>query len=198
MIEVVTAVKETLLRLGYETVLEEAEDFSVLGAVGRIGDVEEEARRKSPDVLLMDAEFRRVDRQITLRLVKQHPSLKVPVFVEQLDEECSVRALLADPDSPRFSDEALEHLDELCLTSLRSPARGCVPRTSEPGHLLHAVRAVGAGEIAKRLGIREQTVKNHLASIMQRLGVKSRLKVGIHAVHQNLASQEAQTEYGLF
>jgi DNA-binding NarL/FixJ family response regulator len=47
----------------------------------------------------------------------------------------------------------------------------------------------GNKEIAKELGRREQTVKNHLASIMQKMGAKSRLEVGLHAVRQNLASQ---------
>ena len=49
----------------------------------------------------------------------------------------------------------------------------------------------GNKEIGKLLGIREQTVKNHLASIMQKLGVRSRLEVGIQAVRQNLSSQES-------
>ena len=236
MIEVVIALNEPLLRLGTKAVLTETEDCTVVGMVDRVGAVEEEVRRTTPKVLIMDAEFQREDRQIIPRLVAEHPGLKVLVFVEHTDEECAIRSLLADPKAARFSEEALEHLDECCLTSLRSSAKGCVPRTSEPGHLLHAVRTVAAGEIAaapwltailtsgtstprqnapgpisareldviglvaegkgnkeiaKTLGIREQTVKNHLASIMQKLGAKSRLEVGIHAVRQNLSSQES-------
>jgi DNA-binding NarL/FixJ family response regulator len=235
MIKVVIALEEPLLRLGAKAALDEAEDCTVVGMVDRREAVEEEVRRTMPQVLVMDVEFQKEDRQIILRLVEEDPELKVLVFVEHSDEECSIRALLADPEAVRFSVEALEHLDECCLTSLRSSARGCVPRTSEPGHLLQAVRTVAAGEIAaspwltailnpggsgvrpdapgpisareldviglvaegkgnkeiaKILGIREQTVKNHLASIMQKLGAKSRLEVGIHAVRQNLTSSE--------
>jgi DNA-binding NarL/FixJ family response regulator len=50
----------------------------------------------------------------------------------------------------------------------------------------------GNKEITKILGIREQTVNNHLASIMNKPGAKSRLEVGVHAVRQNLAGRRAK------
>jgi DNA-binding NarL/FixJ family response regulator len=232
MIEVVVALEEPLLRLGIRAALDEAEDCRVTGSIGGVAEVEEVVRERKPQVLVLDAGFQREDRQIIPRLMAEHPALKVLVVVEHSDEECSVRALLADPQAARFSEDALEHLDECCLTSLRSSARGCVARTAEPDRLVHAVRTVAAGEIAaapwlsailtsgasgnaapapisarelevirlvadgkgnkeiaKLLGIREQTVKNHLASIMQKLGAKSRLEVGVSAVRQNLAAQ---------
>jgi len=232
MIDVVVALEEPLLRLGTKAALDEAEDCEVTGSVGSLGEVEDAVRRLEPRVLIMDAQFQKADRGMIPRLVSDHPDLKVLVVVEHSDEECSVRALLADPQAARFSEDALAHLDECCLTSLRSAARGCVARTAEPDRLVHAVRTVAAGEIAaapwlsailtsgssgdpapapisareldviglvadgkgnkeiaKLLGIREQTVKNHLASIMQKLGAKSRLEVGVSAVRQNLASQ---------
>jgi len=237
MIDVVVAVEEPLLRLGTRAALDEAEDCNVTGTTGRVEEVEDVVRSLRPHVLVMDAEFQRADRGIIQRLVGEHPHLRVLVIVEHSDEECSVRALLADPKAARFSEDALEHLDECCLTSLRSSARGCVARTAEPDLLVQAVRTVSRGEIAaapwltalltagstgrpapapisareldviglvadgkgnkeiaRILGIREQTVKNHVASIMQKLGAKSRLEVGVHAVRQNLSAHRLGEE----
>jgi DNA-binding NarL/FixJ family response regulator len=232
MIDVVVAVEEPLLRLGTRAALDGAEDCRVTGTASSPEETEEVVREARPDVLVMDVRFQRQDRDLITRLVADDPTLKVLVVVEHSDEECSVRALLSDPRAARFSEEALEHLDECCLTSLRSSARGCVARTSEPQHLVQAVRTVAQGEIAaapwitalltagsagtpspapisareleviglvadgkgnkeiaRILGIREQTVKNHVASIMQKLGARSRLEVGVHAVRQNLQAK---------
>jgi len=238
MIDVLIALEEPLLQMGARAALEGAGDCRVVGSAACREEVAEAAHSLKPDVLLLDVQFQKEDRELIPRLVERDPELKVLVLVEHSDEECSVRALLADPKAARFSEDALEHLDECCLTSLRSSARGCVARTSDPEKLVHAVRTVAAGEIAaspwisavfnpstasprpgapgpisarelevitlvangagnkeiaRELGIREQTVKNHLAKIMQKLGAKSRLEVGIQAVRQNLAAAAEAT-----
>jgi DNA-binding NarL/FixJ family response regulator len=235
MIEVLIALEEPILQVGVEAVLDECAECNVAGTVGSMDKVEETAERLKPDVVVLDVHFQKQDRELIPRLVDQDPDVKVIVLVEHSDEECAIRALLADPEAARFSDDALEHLDECCLTSLRSSARGCVPRTSDPNKLVQAVRTVAAGEIAaapwltalvtstttsprvrgpqpisvrelevikllakgmgnkeiaKALSIREQTVKNHVTNIMQKLGAKSRLEVGIQAVKRNLASED--------
>jgi DNA-binding NarL/FixJ family response regulator len=233
MIEVLIAIEEPLLRLGLETAVDGSDDCRVVGTVGDFEKIEEAVEETGPRVMVLDVEFQMRDREMIGRIVDQHPDTKVLVLVDHSDEECSLRALMADPHGARFSEDALEHLDECCLTSLRSSARGCVPRTADTGQLLHAIRTVAAGEIAaapwltaiissnssgpkvggpgpisarelevirlvadgkgnkeiaKELGIREQTVKNHLASIMQKLGAKSRLEVGLQAVRKHMTS----------
>jgi len=235
MIEVLIALEEPLLQVGVEAVLDECAECNVAGTVGSLEKVEAAAERMKPDVVLLDVHFQKQDRGLIPRLVSQDPEVKVIVLVDHSDEECAIRHLLSDPEAAHFSEEALEHLDECCLTSLRSSARGCVPRTSDPNKLIQAVRTVAAGEIAaapwltaivtrgsgaprsrgpapisvrelevikllakgmankeiaKALQIREQTVKNHVTSIMNKLGAKSRLEVGIQAVKRNLTSQD--------
>jgi DNA-binding NarL/FixJ family response regulator len=45
-------------------------------------------------------------------------------------------------------------------------------------------------EIAERMFISEQTVKNHLHNIFDKLGVSDRLELALYAIHKNLQSPE--------
>lgn len=73
---------------------------------------------------------------------------------------------------------------------IREPARRPLPtaRASEriSGREMDVIELVARGlenkEIARDLGIREQTVKNHLGSAMRKLGVRNRQEVAIFAV----------------
>lgn len=70
-----------------------------------------------------------------------------------------------------------------------SEKNGKLPRIS--ARELEVIGAVAEGlenkEIAARLGISEQTVKNHLARIMEKLGVRSRVELAGLAIRQHLA-----------
>lgn len=46
-------------------------------------------------------------------------------------------------------------------------------------------------QVAEQLGIREQTVKNHLVQISKKLGVNSRLEIGLAAVRHNLSIRQS-------
>jgi DNA-binding NarL/FixJ family response regulator len=53
--------------------------------------------------------------------------------------------------------------------------------TPRERHLVRALLAGGTNrEIASRLGLREQTVKNQLTVIYAKLGVRSRLDLALH------------------
>jgi DNA-binding NarL/FixJ family response regulator len=69
----------------------------------------------------------------------------------------------------------------------RDPERA--PRAITPRELeVIALVAKGFGnkQIGRRLGIREQTVKNHVTRAMEKLGLNSRLEIGLLAVRMNL------------
>ncbi len=65
----------------------------------------------------------------------------------------------------------------------RSP-RAITPRELEVIALV--AKGLGNKQIGRRLGIREQTVKNHVTRAMEKLGLTSRLEVGLLASRMNL------------
>ncbi len=74
-------------------------------------------------------------------------------------------------------------------SSMSDPAkRAITPRELEVIALL--AKGLGNKQIARRLGIREQTVKNHVTRAMEKLGVTSRLEVGLMASRMNLELTE--------
>ncbi len=66
--------------------------------------------------------------------------------------------------------------------------RAITPRELEVIALL--AQGLGNKQIARRLGIREQTVKNHVTRAMDKLGLGSRLEVGLMASRMNLELTE--------
>src|SRR5258706_4802224 len=76
------------------------------------------------------------------------------------------------------------HVDPALLFT-RDEARSALSRRE-----LEVVTAVTQGfrnkEIAGKLSITEQTVKNHLHSIFEKLAVSDRLELALYAVHNNL------------
>lgn len=67
-------------------------------------------------------------------------------------------------------------------------AFGLTPRELEI--VATVVSGYSNAEIAKKYGISEQTVKHHLSSIFDRLGVFNRLELALFAVNHRLVSQE--------
>lgn len=80
---------------------------------------------------------------------------------------------------------------------VREPARRPLPTARPPervsGREMDVIELVARGlenkEIARELGIREQTVKNHLSSAMRKLGVRNRQEVAIFAVRMHFGQR---------
>jgi DNA-binding NarL/FixJ family response regulator len=78
----------------------------------------------------------------------------------------------------------------------RTQHEGRPPASSLSGRELEIVEAVLGGatnkDIAAQFGISPQTVKNHLSSIFDKLGVSTRLELALYARHHHLLDKRFQ------
>ena len=180
--------------------LERQPDISVVGEAGSPEEAVSAISELSPDVVLMDLRMPRHDPQGGIRAIRQvtdlHPGVKVLALTES-DDEADVRAAaLAGAvgyivksvkaaviaEAVRAAHAGQGWLDpsvtayllhDYRRASQESPARPALTETE-----LRILRLVAAGqttvEIAEELFVAEKTVKNHLANVYRKLGVKNR------------------------
>ena len=241
-IRVLIAVKDTVAATGLHTLLSAPDDLECLDLPPDVDDVRGLVAADPPDVLLLDVDLRRKDALLLPDLLREHPDLRVLVYLDHSPEDCALRHMLEMGGRARLSPEALSRLDDCCLTSLRQRAHGCLGTGVDASAVVRSVRSVNAGElvaapwitalanmvqasggktpgpspitvrelevmtllseglsnkqIAERLDLREQTVKNHVTRTMEKLGVNNRLEVGLLAARHNLRLNQDESAAG--
>jgi len=180
--------------------LERQPDIAVVGEAGSPEEALSATAELSPDVVLMDLRMPRHDPQGGIRAIRQikdrHPQVKVLALTES-DDEADVRAAaLAGAigyivksvkaakiaEAVRAAHAGQGWLDpsvtayllhDYRRASQESPAGPALTQTE-----LRVLQLVAGGqttvEIAEELFVAEKTVKNHLANIYRKLGVKNR------------------------
>jgi len=147
-IRVLIALTVPFLRAGVRAMLDAERDIEVVGEVARAEEVLAEMKRLRPSIAIVDTDFQRSRPGFIARLDAACPGTGIVVLVNHSDEDCVIRSMLADPDAPRFSPDAIDRLSECCLMAMRSSARGCVPKVADPERLLSAIRTVHGGDVA--------------------------------------------------
>jgi DNA-binding NarL/FixJ family response regulator len=199
-----------LFREGLREILEE-EGFPVVGeAESAAGAVAIAAERK-PAVVLMDLEMPGGSGiEATRRLAERCPDSRVVVLTVSAEEADVVEAvqagacgyLLKDASveeiaagvqaavegdsllSPRVTADLLERVRE---APAPRPLPGEPKLTERERDVLRLVsQGRGNPEIAKELGISEQTVKTHVSSLLEKLGVDNRIQAAVYAVRNGL------------
>ena len=145
---VLIALRVPFMSAGVRTILEDQDDLEVVGETGEPEQVIPAILDLEPDIVVLDTDFQREAPGFVQKVRDARPSTGVVVMVNHSDEECVIRAMLADPDGPQFSDDAVSKLSECCLMALRSSARGCVPKVADPDRLVRAIRTVSSGGLA--------------------------------------------------
>lgn len=190
-----------------------SEGIAVVGEAGDAAEAVALAAETKPDVALMDIELADasgIDATRRMRLVS--PLTRVVVLTALADEEEITPALrsgacgyLLKESSPaeivtgaRAAAAGHSLLSPRVATILLEQVRSSPPAVDLPENLavgltereleVLALLAAGKrnGEIAESLVISEQTVKNHVSSILIKLEVENRIQAAVLAVRQRL------------
>ena len=204
MIRVLLAEDHALVRDGLERLLSATDDIDVIGAAADGAEAVALAGAGGPDVVLMDLSMPGMDGiEATRRITAKQPDTHVVVLTSFSDRERILAALDAGAVGYLLKDAEPDEL----VRGVRAAARGESPlnpkaaqellqarlRRAPPGlsaREREVLALVGAGlpnkQIARRLGITEKTVKAHLTSVFQQIGVTDRTQAALWARQQGI------------
>jgi NarL family two-component system response regulator YdfI len=197
MIKILIADDHLIIRQGLRLILETESDFELIGEASDGAEALSLCKKLKPDVVLMDLRMPNMDGLTAIEKLRiEQPNIAVVILTTFNEDELMLRGLQAGAHGYLLKDTDRSTL----FDTIRAAARGetllkpeimarvlaqkNVTKTEshEPINLtdreLEVLIAVARGErskeIALQLGISERTVKAHLASIYNKLGVDSR------------------------
>ncbi len=202
-VSVVLVDDHTMLRQGLRRALE-AEGIKVLGEAANGEEGVRVALATRPDVVLMDVSMPTVDGiEATRRLVAAASAMRVVMLTMHIDREVFDSALKAGAVGYVTKDSSISEvveairlaangdrpmspgLAEALLKEARRDTDGIIS-TREEEVLQLVADGLGTNEIAERLYISHRTVKNHLASIYDKLDARDRTQAVLMAVKMGI------------
>jgi two-component system NarL family response regulator len=212
-IRVLIADDHALFRRGLNMVLEEEDDIEVVAEAANGNDVVELAKELTPDVVVMDVRMPQLDGISATRAVLEAVPAAAVIMLTVSDDEADLfEAMKAGAAGYLLKEISIEEVGD----AVRSVTRGerlvtpslatklisefaTISRRASDRRLdapqltnreLQVLRHVAEGqsnrEIAGRLGISENTVKNHVRNILEKLRLHSRMEAVLYAMRENL------------
>jgi NarL family two-component system response regulator YdfI len=196
-IRILVADDHLIIRQGLRLILETQDGFELVGEAADGAEAVRLCGEMKPDVVLMDLRMPGMDGLTAIeRLRVEQPGIAVVILTTFNEDDLMMRGLRAGAKGYLLKDTDRETL----FNTIRAAARGetllrpeiiarvltqagrmdaqaasATDLTEREQEVLNAVaQGERSKEIAVRLGISERTVKAHLASIYNRLGVDSR------------------------
>lgn len=200
VIRVVVVDDHVVVRSGLEQLLATTDDIRLVGTANNGLEAIDLVAATDPDVVLMDLSMPELDGvEATRRISDRFPRSRVLVLTSFSDQSRILDALAAGADgyllkhaepeeiaagirSVHAGEAPLDPKAARVLLESRRTKRNAVTLTDREREVLLLVRSGLANkQIARKLGISERTVKAHLTSVFQRLGVTDRTQAAIWA-----------------
>jgi two-component system NarL family response regulator len=213
-IRVVVCDDHALFRRGLMMVLEDESDLEVLAEAADGKEAVDVCIDLAPDVILMDARMPGQSGIAATRAIREAmPTAKVIMLTVSDDEEDlfgsiragaagyllkeisidevadAVRAVMRGESliSPSMASKLMSEFAELSRSGATPRADSGPTLTKRELEVLSQVAEGGSNrEIAQVLGISENTVKNHVRNILEKLHLHSRMEAVVYAVRANL------------
>jgi DNA-binding NarL/FixJ family response regulator len=195
-ISVIIADDHPITRDGLALILGSEPGITVLGQAGDELEAIECYRAYLPDVAILDLQMPRLNGLgATRQILSAFPQARILLFTTYDGDEDIYRAMHAGARGYILKDAAQEDLFEAIRAihagqRYLSPPVGAKLADSQVSRGLtdrerHVLRLLAAGQANKEIGamtgISENTVKTHVASIIEKLGVKSRTEAALIA-----------------
>lgn len=197
---VLLASSEPIVRHGLRTLLAAEDELDVVAEADDGGTTVALARQLRPDLVVIDLQVPRVDGFTATRAIRTElPDTQVVVLAGADDEALALEAIRAG---------ACAHLSkatpvDAVVRTIRAASAGQVTLPSNAvARLVHVdqgsdsisrresevLRLVARGQankqIARELGIAQSTVKSHVGSLLDKLGLRSRTQLALYAARQ--------------
>ena len=212
-IRIVIADDHPLVREGLRRLLDLQPGFAVVGEAADGLDALKVVKDLRPDVLLLDLAMPRLNGlEVLKELGNVVDQVKAVLLTAGIEREETLQALRLGARGVVLKESATqllykciravmggeywvgrERIDDLLKTMREldhAPSREAAPASRLTRRELQVIASVVEGasnrDIGKTLGLSEQTVKNHLSNIFDKLGVSNRLELALYAVHHRL------------
>ncbi len=203
-----------LFRRGLRMVLDDAPDIEVVDEAGDGQAAVALAREHAPDIVVMDVRMPELSGIEAARAIKEElPGTKILVLTISDEEDDLYEAIRAGANgyllkeisideigdavrqihtgqsliSPSMASKLLDEFSAMIKKEEEKeqvPAPRLTPREMEV--LQHVAQGMNNREIARALYISENTVKNHVRNILEKLHLHSRMEAVVYAVREKL------------
>ncbi len=204
-----------IVRLGLKAVLELEADMELVGEYGDAQSALREARFHQPDVVLMDVRMPGMDGIEACRLLRAElPQTRVLMLTSHSDEDAVLASIMAGASGyllknqgradllsairavaggkslldPAVTSRVLARLKEL---TAREQAREVAMLSDREKEVLSLIASgLTNKEIAAKLVISENTARNHVSRILEKLGLTRRSEAATFAAEHGLLRKE--------